>query len=232
MADYKKIATMSPLGRLGLRPRSIVMKFIDIHTHNDTSSCAILNSYCTYTPNAPAISLGIHPWHISTYSDEEFKNIAKCAHNDNVVAIGECGFDFVNSSAPKALQQQIFEAHAALAEETKKPLIIHLVKGQEQITAAAKKTSHSQAWIIHGFRGNPIQAKQMLSQEFYLSYGEKFNEESVLLTPLDRLFIETDESKEPIENIYARIAKIKGTTIEALCRQINENALRCNIRLF
>lgn len=63
--------------------------------------------------------------------------------------------------------------------------------------------------VVHGFRGKPQLAKQLLNAGFAISYGEHFNPESVAVTPLDKLCIETDESEMPIEEIYKKIATIK-----------------------
>ena len=47
--------------------------------------------------------------------------------------------------------------------------------------------------------------------------------ESLRETPLSQLFLETDDSDVPIEEIYARAAKVKGVTPEELQRATLEN---------
>ena len=74
----------------------------------------------------------------------------------------------------------------------------------------------SQKWIVHGFRGKPQLAGQLLKAGIDLSFGEKFNPESIQITPIERLFIETDESAMPIERIYEQIARIRGCKINDL----------------
>jgi TatD DNase family protein len=73
-----------------------------------------------------------------------------------------------------------------------------------------KRMQPKQAWIIHGFRGKPELAKQLLKMGFNLSFGEKFNPLSVDVTPLNQLCIETDTSFMKIEDIYQTIAGIKA----------------------
>ena len=228
MAGSETHTALPSLGRLGLRPRTM-MKFIDIHTHRrDTSDAAIIDSP-HYQADIPHCSIGIHPCNITAHWRNLFDEIARHAYKKNVVAIGECGFHFTKTTEPATWQQEAFLAHVELSEATQKPLIIHLVKAQERLIAISKQTRHTQAWIIHGFRGKPEQARQLLSHGFYISYGALFNKESVAATPLDKMFIETDEANTAIEDIYNHISQIKGISTEELCRQMSENARQCKI---
>ena len=207
------------------------MDFFDIHTHKKEcdSQSSILNSNEYITGRR--ISMGIHPWNISSDWEKQFAIISANACKENVCAIGECGTDKLKSPANEELQQEVFRAHATLAEEAGKPLIIHCVKGFDTIIALHKEISPKQAWIIHGFRGKPQQAEQLIKNGFYISFGDKFNIDSVKAIPLERLFIESDESKKSIDKIYDEIAKVKGCSIAELCTAIMHNAVKCNIPL-
>ena len=206
------------------------MQLIDIHTHTAQEGASVFNCTPDSTP-AGICSIGIHPWDIDDCWEECIAAIEKRAAEANVVAIGECGFDFLKATAATDTQRAVFEAHARISEHNGKPLIIHLVKGAEQLLKAAKEIPHKQAWIIHGFRGKEEQATQLLRAGFYLSFGEKFNSDTVKSVPLERIFIESDESNKPIASIYENIAHIKGISINELATAIKENAIRCNINL-
>ena len=205
--------------------KQTAMRLIDIHTHNhlaDTAD-AIYNSgesYCT----GKRISTGIHPWHIASDWESTFAAISQIAHADNVLAIGECGLDTLKSPATLELQEIVFRAHARLAETVSKPLIIHCVKAHDRLMALHKELAPGQAWILHGFRGKPQQAAQLVKEGFYISLGEKFNPGSARELPSERIFIESDESPRPIADIYAAIAAAMGVTTEQLARQISVNA--------
>lgn len=206
------------------------MTFIDLHTHNNAPAAkTIFNSNCYI--DGRSISIGIHPWHINNDWQNIFADIATHAKADNVVAIGECGFDMLKSPATAELQEEIFRAHAQLAETLCKPLIIHCVKAFDRLMSLHKDIKPQQAWVIHGFRGKPQQAEQLTKAGLYISLGEKFNHESAKATPTERLFIETDESACPIAEIYRAVAQAKGITAEALAQQTMQNAKRCNIVL-
>lgn len=200
------------------------MNFIDIHTHNSTAvEHTIYNSGTSYTA-VRSISVGIHPWHINDNWKSEFTAIAEYAKADNVVAIGECGFDTMKSSATIELQEEILKAHILLSEELQKPLIIHCVKAYNRLIALHKDMKPQQAWILHGFRGKPQQAEQLIRAGFYISLGEKFNPDSAKTIPIDKLFIERDESCRPIAEIYAAIAEAKEIPCRELAQQIIANA--------
>ena len=202
------------------------MRFIDIHSHNSAAENAIFNSGKEYIAGRN-ISMGIHPWDIDVNWKCGFTAIAEFAKAENVVAIGECGFDTIKSSAPIELQEEVFRLHARLAEEMGKPLIIHCVKAFDTLIALHKELSPKQTWIIHGFRGKPQMAEQLSKAGFHISLGEKFNTESARAIPTEQLFIESDESRCPIADIYAAIAVAKGVSAEDLARQ-----LRINSRIF
>lgn len=205
------------------------MRLLDIHTHNTdcSDSLSIINSK-EYI-EGKRLSIGIHPWDIGSDWKEQFARIAKDVCKENVCAIGECGIDKLKSSAGEELQLEVFKAHAMLAEEANKPLIIHCVKGVDTIIALRKEISPKQAWIIHGFRGKPQQAEQLIRNGFHISFGEKFNSDSLNATPMERLFVESDESNIGIDEIYRRIAEAKGCTTEELALSVIKNAERCNL---
>ena len=200
------------------------MLLFDIHTHNKAANpaTAILSS-CSWLPDR-LISTGIHPWEITDNHEEQLAVVREAAGHRNTIAIGECGLDFLKSTATPEVQEQIFIAHAKLAEEYKKPLIIHCVKAFDRLIALRKIIAPQQPWIIHGFRGKPQQAAQLIKAGFHISLGEHFNRESAKSIPADRLFIESDESRLPIADIYAAVAGARGITTEELARLTEANA--------
>ena len=207
------------------------MEYPDIHTHRRREGAhpAILNTQGE--PAEGAISIGLHPWDVNNGWKERFTVIEELAKAQNVVAIGECGIDKVRSAAIPEIQEVVFRAHIALSESLQKPLIIHCVKAYETIIALRKKIKPRQTWIIHAFRGKPQQAAQLTKAGLYLSLGEHFNEESARSIPADRLFIESDDSETPIENIYSSIASARGCCVEELIHAVHENLARCGFNL-
>lgn len=197
---------------------------VDIHTHNSCSTPNILVVRNLSFDEAESLflsdkhefcSVGIHPWHIDAFAQEMLSKLEVWAKDKRFIAVGECGLD-KNSSVNFEEQQGIFEQQIILSEKANKALIIHCVGSFNELFALKKKWNPSQLWIIHGFRGKPELAVQAIKAGCALSYGEHFNAASVHLTPLDRLFVETDESKLEVSKIYQNISIAKGCKIEDL----------------
>ncbi|MDD3036452.1 TatD family hydrolase [Bacteroides sp.] len=168
-------------------------------------------------------SMGIHPWELSYENiEKQWERMSQLHTSKQIIAIGETGLDKL-TQAPMDLQLVAFRAHVEAAEKFKLPLIIHCVKAMEELLAVKKEFRTNQPWIWHGFRGKPEQAKQLLKLGFYLSFGEYYPDESMVAVPLERLFLETDNSRLDIEILLQRAAKIRGVEVEALRETIQEN---------
>lgn len=171
-------------------------------------------------------SVGMHPWHVTVLPDErQLLRLKELAGHPQVLAVGEAGLDKL-AEAPLELQQEVFIQQAQLAEEVGKPLVLHVVKAADELLQAKRSLRPSVPWIIHGFRGKAALAKQYLEHGFYLSFGERYQEEALRAVPADRLFIETDESTVPIEQLYARAAEVRGIPIAELKETVSQNVLR------
>ena len=171
-------------------------------------------------------SVGIHPHDLVDVDIEEYKCrvdlFTFLSRMEPVVAIGEAGLDkLVN--IPMDEQMEVFRFAVSISEMRQKPLIIHCVRAMEELLAVRKEMSPKQPWIWHGFRGKPEQAKQLLDQGFYLSFGWLYHEETMAMVPKDRLFIETDNTTAKIETILLKAAKVRGVEPEALRRTIRKN---------
>ena len=125
---------------------------------------------------------------------------------------------------PLAEQEAAFRCHVSESEQAGKPLVIHCVKTLEEILRVRKEMQPRQPWIMHGFRGKPQQLQSLLSAGIYVSFGLHYNKESLVLCPLEMMFLETDDIAAPIEPLYKEVAQIKGISEVALRKKIWENA--------
>lgn len=148
--------------------------------------------------------------------------MTEVAHHPQVIAIGEAGLDKL-TDAPLSVQLAAFEYQARLAMETGKPLIIHLVKATDELLKVKKELRPQNPWIIHGFRGKAAVAQMFLQHGFYLSYGEKYQPESLCTTSVERLLLETDESIVPIETLYEQAATLRHIPLNELTETIGQN---------
>jgi TatD DNase family protein len=213
------------------------MKFINLHTHRpaDDGSIQIINLLAQSDfPGATGLnySIGLHPWHIGQFDYllliEKMKELAK---HQNVLAIGECGLDR-SIDTPLDLQEQVFILQVEIAEKLDKPLIIHAVKTYTDLIMIKKTRKQAVPWILHGYNGNLQTTKQLLNHDFYFSFGPQIlkNQErqirSLKEIPDEKLFFETDDSRETIETIYTFAAQTLGLSVNEMQAMIFENYKR------
>ncbi len=211
--------------------------FYDIHTHNKhthnkhtletdkNDSKFILNVFPSDFEQAydecpdNVFSCGIHPW----YSNEnEINLLEKISLHESVVAIGEAGLDKLRGPS-LSNQILIFKQQILFSEKLSKPMIIHCVKAWDILLSVHKDIKPKSPWIIHGFRGNYSLANQLIQRGMYVSFGERFNIDTIKSVPIDKMFCETDESNLPIEDIYNRISASLEISLQHFKIQIEQN---------
>ena len=57
----------------------------------------------------------------------------------------------------------------------------------------------------------------------YLSFGARYNVDALRATPLDRLFLETDEATCGIQAIYNKVAADLKMDVDELKKQVKKN---------
>lgn len=206
----------------------------DIHTHSNPRSHGsgynltyILNT----VPNELEamrlhegnryFSCGIHPWYSNDWK-HQLDILKSISIDESIVTIGECGLDTLKG-LPMDMQIDIFKEHILLSEQVNKPLIIHCVRSWDRLLLIKKEMMPKQAWIVHGFRGKPALAKQLVQSGMYLSLGTLFNNQSVLEIPSDKLFLETDEADVDIETVYNDVAIALNLSVSDLAVQVYAN---------
>jgi len=198
---------------------------LDFHTHNlNSDDESLINaSLSNFSPKSSRMySAGIHPWHTACISANDLKRLSDCVALPQVKLIGETGIDAIKG-ASRERQTEIFIYHINLSEELRKPLLIHSVRTDNDIIALRKRLHPAMPWVIHGFRGNENIARQLLNAGIYISFGEYFNIKAVAETPLDKIFVESDDAKTPLADIYSRVAMAHGILPEMLVTQVARN---------
>ena len=175
------------------------------------------------------LSVGIHPWYINEQlSNLQLKKLAILAQNPAIKFIGECGLDRLRGAA-LPLQEAIFIKQIRIAEDLKKPVIIHCVKCYNELLSIKKIVRPRVPLVVHGFNTKIEIARQLIDKGFYLSLGgallqEESNALKVLQEiPLDRLFLETDDKDISIIDIYTKVAEVKNISIEELEKIVFDN---------
>lgn len=206
------------------------MKYIDVHTHNSQSNentFSLKNCFPYDTiPTDTYFSIGIHPWYIDTNIFEaQLKMMEQHLPKSWCLAIGECGLDRT-TKIDFILQKKVFTKQLHLAEKIKKPLIIHCVKSYHELLDLIKKENITVPLIFHGFSKNShIHSILLKFSNIHFSFGpstltSKITQTNIAATPLDRLYIETDNATIDIQLIYTKVAEIKKISLENLQKQV------------
>ncbi len=219
-------------------------QFIDVHTHHPWNYPHIfsIRNYVdrieieTSRQLKTAISVGVHPWKCKPGEEEKFLELVKQASTlPHVLAIGECGID-LKIETPIEFQEKVFLQQALLADEIKKPLIIHCVKAYQQFSQLLQKQKPGVPWIFHGFNNTLQLAEELTGNGAYLSVGFDLLKENSKIRaafyhlPIDQLFFETDEMQQPVWKLYAEAAKIFRISEKDLKKHVFENFERCFMR--
>jgi TatD DNase family protein len=169
-------------------------------------------------------TVGIHPTEIKTaqveldQDENHFQELRKLALHPKVVAIGECGLDYFHcKEADIPAQVEAFEKHITIANEAKKPLMLHVRNGKRKgdstsipISTLTKtggnaykdaleilKNSAKVPFNFHFFAGsmedmkNIIEVGGMVSFTGVLTFTHDYDE-LVKAAPIDKIMSETD----------------------------------------
>ena len=201
------------------------MLFVNLHTHFHTNSDSILeivNQYPNeFSDKIPLYSIGIHPWHIDDNRlNEDLKKIKEKLSLKECIALGECGLDKRIDKIYSA-QIAVFESQLDLLNEISKPVILHCVASFDEVISCKKNSGLTSPFIIHGFSKNIKVAKQLLNQDFHLSFGKYLLRNPELgdvfkQIPNEKIFLETDTIVESLEEVYTFAAKCKNISVEEM----------------
>jgi len=197
-------------------------------------------------------SIGVHPVdNIQEKFDMDFyRQLNK--KNPKVVAIGECGLDYLHLSKDDSKeirrQKERFESHIELAVELKKPLMIHCREAYSDLLdiLEVKKREYGENLNanIHFFAGDLGIAKKCLNLDFMLSFTGVITfardyDEVVKYSPLEKIMVETDapyvspvpyrgKRCEPlyVSEIAKKVAMIRGEDETIVSGALVENAMK------
>lgn len=167
---------------------------IDIHSHSgpvrqDAILC-VDPTECMQLPDGEGyISVGIHPWNADKADAETWERMKVMLADPRVIAVGEAGLDRLRGPG-EDVQEAVFLRQADIASSAGLPLVIHCVRAFDRLLKLRK--NYTGQWIVHGFRGKPATARQLLAAGLDLSFGSKYNVEAYDLTPVGRRYRETD----------------------------------------
>lgn len=208
-------------------------QYINIHTHLPSEDGVISIFNAGIDPvafqNHKFISIGIHPWYIREMNIESALQFTReNADSEQVLAIGECGLDAL-TDIPMAEQERIFTEQIKIAQQFKKPLIIHCVKAFDELIRIKKEHKIKVPMIVHGFNNNEQIAQRLISNGFLISFGKGLMNENSnaqkVIAGIDntKFFLETDDGNSSIKSIFEKASQLKNIDPEELKKQMMQN---------
>lgn len=187
------------------------MEILDIHTHvlPEIPGTALVSADTNVSKpfGRHFYSAGIHPWYAGDNATQKFDALCTMLSDPSVLAVGECGLDALKGPSME-IQTDVLIRQLELSESLQKPVILHVVRCFDAIISLKKRLKPKQRWLIHGFRGGPQQAGQLLGLGFELSLGLKSDAAVMAVVPSSRLFLETD-GKCDIEDVVKLAASAR-----------------------
>ena len=138
---------------------------------------------------------GVHPHEAASGID----GLAPVLDDPNVVAVGECGLDYHYDYSPRPAQTDTFRRQIALAHERNLALVIHTREAWDDTFDVLDREGVPERTVFHCFTGGPTEAEAALARGALISFSGIITFPSAddlraaaLVTPLDRLLVETD----------------------------------------
>ncbi len=174
--------------------------FIDISTQ-ESEFKEIIN----FTNNTKNVfgSIGIHPCKVASNKHITTESLVKHSSNSKIIAIGECGLDYIKGSEEtKQLQKEIFIRHLHACRQTNLPVIVHNRGADDDIYNTIKnfiKEHGNITGVVHCFSSNLEFANKMIDLGFYISFtgivtfkNAQSIQETAKNIPLNKILVETD----------------------------------------
>ena len=188
-------------------------------------------------------AVGIHPENCHDFIPEQIDELRELAKHPKVVAIGEIGLDYYWPENPsRELQQQVFRAQLALAQELKLPVIVHDREAHADTLAIVKEFPTVKG-VFHCYSGSVEDARTLVKMGWMLSFNgaatfknARKAPDVIADVPMEHLMIETDapylapvpfrgkrNDSGYVHLVAEKIAEIKGISAEEVTRITTEN---------
>jgi TatD DNase family protein len=186
-------------------------------------------------------ALGIHPHQAGGGDATRLEELRELLGDDRAVAVGETGLDFYRDYAPHDAQIELAERQLALAEELRKPVVVH-TRAAEEATARVLERFGGTV-VLHCFT-SPGLLPIALERGYYVSFAGNVTfpkaadlRAAAAAVPADRILAETDSpylapqpvrgrENEPANVVHTlnTLAEARGEEPDALEAQIDSNA--------
>jgi TatD DNase family protein len=206
------------------------------HPNNIDVTMKMLDKY----PNFVFATASIHPAYVAEISDEWLEKTLSFLRDPRVVGVGETGLDFkvIASEELRKKQAELFKRFIDLAEELKKPLIIHARDAFKEAIDVLESNG-VQRVAMHFFSAKD-QLKRVMDDGWYITVNttmcrSKTIRKIVRDMPIGKILLETDAPwlslkvgrNEPIaiREVAEKIAETKKCPFSEVWYQCGRNAI-------
>ncbi len=135
-----------------------------------------------------------------TLLEAAWREISELAELPQVRAIGETGMDFFRTELPgRAIQEESFRFHIALAKRLDKTLVVHDRDSHADVLRILDDEGHPDRVVLHCFSGDADFARAASERGWYCSFSGVLTfknaqdlRDAAAVVPMDRLLVETD----------------------------------------
>ncbi len=198
-------------------------------------------------PGTFAATAGIHPHECARVPEEDWQQSERLARDPAVVGVGETGLDYHYDLSPREVQRESFRRSLRIARAVDKPVVVHVREADADCADILREEGlPPPGGVIHCFTGDWPAARTYLDLGLHVSVAGivTFKQadairEAVRNVPADRLLVETDspflspapfrgKRNEParVALVAAKVAEVRGVTVEEVAEQTTVNALR------
>jgi len=198
-------------------------------------------------------SLGVHPcwltpWHntpVGQVMAGWSADIDRHLQSPQCRALGETGLD-KRIETSLAVQVDWFEWHLTLAQQHRRPLILHCVHAHAELLALLKRNKPVAGGVVHAFNGSYDIAREYWSLGIYLGIGGTITyaranktRNAVQRMPLEALVLETDAPDMPLQgrqgqrnspafltDVAACLAQLHNQSLAVIAQQTYSNSCR------
>jgi len=187
---------------------------------------------------------GLHPMYTAEHSPRQLRELERLVAEGAVAAIGEIGLDYYIEDPDIEAQQYYLEAQVVIAKAAGLPLLLHIRKAHDPLTATLRRLRFPHGGIAHAFNGSLQQAQRLIEIGFKLGGCATVTNPGATRIralfrelPLDSLVLETDapdipgirhrgerNSPEYLPEVLAALAEVRGEAMETLAERTTANA--------
>ena len=188
--------------------------------------------------------VGIHPMEAwEPVDDQVYQTLEGLAKSSpKVVCISEVGLDFLPSSPPHEVQDQVFRQHIRLAKSLKLPIIFHSRESHPQVFQTLREEQAGDVGgVMHYFQAGEATAREAIDCGFFISLARPLLrlpelEEAARVIPLENIVLETDAAPQPfkkhrhnwteprhVQAVAQRLAELKGISLEEVTQVTSLN---------